>query len=132
MKCLSIRQPYASAIMAGLKTEEFRSWPTDHRGPLVIHASSNTDRAAFTDYPELDPADCPNGVLLGVVDLVACKDECVWFNWIVKRPRLLPEPIPYKGKLRLFDVDVLDPGPPAGIARPPAAKRQRRAKGRRS
>ncbi|MGN6556361.1 MAG: ASCH domain-containing protein [Verrucomicrobiota bacterium] len=38
MKCISIRQPWAWLICAGLKDIENRSWPTKHRGPVAIHA----------------------------------------------------------------------------------------------
>ena len=38
MKALTIRQPWASLIAAGVKTIETRSWRTSYRGPLAIHA----------------------------------------------------------------------------------------------
>ena len=38
MKALTIRQPWASLIAAGVKTIETRSWSTKYRGPLAIHA----------------------------------------------------------------------------------------------
>ena len=40
MKTLSIRQPFASLICRGIKTIENRSWNTQYRGKLLIHASS--------------------------------------------------------------------------------------------
>lgn len=48
MNCLSVRQPWASAIIAGVKTVENRSWPPPPSviGPenrLWIHASRSTD-----------------------------------------------------------------------------------------
>ena len=38
MKALTIRQPWASLIVEGVKTVETRSWNTKHRGSLAIHA----------------------------------------------------------------------------------------------
>lgn len=38
MKVLSIRQPWAWAIIHGWKTVENRVWRTDYTGPLAIHA----------------------------------------------------------------------------------------------
>lgn len=38
MKALTIRQPWASLIAAGVKTIETRSWSTKYRGRLAIHA----------------------------------------------------------------------------------------------
>jgi len=39
MKTLSIRQPFASLICRGIKIIENRSWKTNYRGKLLIHAS---------------------------------------------------------------------------------------------
>lgn len=41
MKALTIRQPWASLIAAGVKTIETRSWSTRYRGPLAIHAGAH-------------------------------------------------------------------------------------------
>ena len=37
---LTIRQPWAWAIIYGGKDVENRSWLTKHRGPLLVHAGS--------------------------------------------------------------------------------------------
>lgn len=39
MKALSLWQPHALAIQAGLKTWETRDWATSYRGPLAIQAA---------------------------------------------------------------------------------------------
>lgn len=41
MKALTIRQPWASLIAHGVKTIETRSWSTEYRGPLAIHAGKS-------------------------------------------------------------------------------------------
>jgi hypothetical protein len=38
MRVLSIRQPWAHLIVTGQKRIENRTWTTDYRGPLLIHA----------------------------------------------------------------------------------------------
>lgn len=38
LRALTIRQPWASLIAAGVKTIETRSWRTSYRGPVLIHA----------------------------------------------------------------------------------------------
>lgn len=43
MKALTIRQPWASLIAHGVKTIETRSWSTEYRGPLAIHAGHRWD-----------------------------------------------------------------------------------------
>lgn len=40
MKALTLHQPWATLIAAGIKTIETRSWSTKHRGPLAIHAAA--------------------------------------------------------------------------------------------
>ena len=40
MKVLSLTEPYATLIKKGVKTIETRSWKTNDRGKLYIHASS--------------------------------------------------------------------------------------------
>ena len=39
MKALSLMEPWAALIAAGVKSIETRSWRTAYRGPLYIHAS---------------------------------------------------------------------------------------------
>ena len=38
--CLSMHQPWASLLVAGIKLVEGRGWPTDHRGRLWIASTS--------------------------------------------------------------------------------------------
>jgi len=39
VKTLSVKQPFASLICHGIKTVENRTWKTDYRGKILIHAS---------------------------------------------------------------------------------------------
>lgn len=39
IKVLTVKQPWAFLLIAGLKDVENRNWPTNHRGELFIHAS---------------------------------------------------------------------------------------------
>ena len=67
MKALSVRQPFASQIVIGEKTIEWRSKPFNWRGPLVICASKSA-------IIELDNGKrLPVGVALGIVDVVGCR-----------------------------------------------------------
>jgi hypothetical protein len=52
-KVLSIKQPYAMLICAGIKTVENRTWKTDYRGKLLIHASGDSLLLPYEgDLPE--------------------------------------------------------------------------------
>lgn len=44
MNALTVWQPWASLIAAGLKLHETRGWPTNQRGPLVIHAAKRWEQ----------------------------------------------------------------------------------------
>ncbi|MBR4742173.1 MAG: ASCH domain-containing protein [Desulfovibrio sp.] len=63
MKALSIRQPYASAIIFGWKTVEIRSWKTKYRGDLLICSTQKEFRSE-------DGTIFPGGYALGVVELL--------------------------------------------------------------
>jgi len=75
MRAISINQPWAWAIAAGVKRVENRTWTTSYRGPLLIHASltyheENWERVELA-APEIvvpDELDC--GGIVGVCDLV--------------------------------------------------------------
>lgn len=53
MKGLTLTQPWATLIAAGAKRIETRSWSTDYRGPLAIHAAKGLGpvggKSGFTD-----------------------------------------------------------------------------------
>ena len=51
IKCLSVCEPWAWAIIHGPKGIENRSWATAYRGPLLIHASKS--KAYLADPDEL-------------------------------------------------------------------------------
>lgn len=42
IKAITIHQPWATLIVAGIKQFETRGWQTNYRGKLAIHASKNT------------------------------------------------------------------------------------------
>lgn len=46
MKAITLYQPWASLIALGEKKIETRSWHTNYRGPLAIHASANIPKWA--------------------------------------------------------------------------------------
>jgi hypothetical protein len=116
MKALSVCQPWAWAIVRGLKTVENRYRPTSYRGPLVIHASRSR-RYLGEDYADLLPGLPPwekleYGALIGVVEVVGCvplteveRDPFAvgpWC-WLLARARQI-RPIPWTGRVSFFDV----------------------------
>lgn len=125
IKALTIHQPWASAIANGKKHIETRSWPTKYRGPLLIHAGLAMPLYTLT----FATWDHPLGALIAVCELVDClrvEDAYVTeperklgdyspgrFAWVLAAARPLAKPIPYRGRLGLwnFPVEKL----PAGV-----------------
>lgn len=72
MKVLTIMQPWASLIMQGNKMFEFRSWKTNYRGELLIHAGKSIDKEAMVRLKKYISTDMPFGKIIGKVNLVDC------------------------------------------------------------
>lgn len=74
-KVLSIIEPYASLIAAGLKRIETRSWATKYRGPILIHASATKIPKEYRDNPDLaftKEMEMHNGYIVCKANLVDC------------------------------------------------------------
>jgi len=120
MKALSIRQPWAWLIIKGEKPIENRSWVSNHRGPLLIHASQEFDKAGYQwvrkNFPRLKmstPAKFTLGALIGTVEMVGLiipgEDyRSAWFSgpygFLFRSPKEFETPIPWKGQLGFFEV----------------------------
>jgi hypothetical protein len=122
MRCIVVCQPYASAIIKGIKNVENRTLniPT---GPLAIMAGKST--AWLGDVtpqqkewlqPLLPWENLPYGKILGWVEVVgvldmnwSLKDNPWAFGpvcWMLEENHELKTPVPYRGRQRLFDVPV--------------------------
>jgi hypothetical protein len=103
LRALSLRQPWAWLVVNGYKDIENRSWRTNHRGALLIHASSTTTtlqadlRRVKNEYAVDVPANLKFGGVVGIVDVVDCvkthpskwKFHGSW-GWLLKSPERLP------------------------------------------
>jgi hypothetical protein len=56
VKTLSVWNPWAAYICAGIKTVENRDWSTDYRGRLLIHASKQGKDFLGPHYNQLPPS----------------------------------------------------------------------------
>lgn len=72
MKALTIRQPWATLIMLGVKRYEFRSWKTNFRGEVLIHAGKGIDKEAVERLKKYLPDELPLGKILGKVNIADC------------------------------------------------------------
>ena len=71
MKVITIKQPFASLIAAGIKEYEFRTWKTKYRGEILIHAGKGIDKKAMKKF-ECYGLDYPSGAIIARVNLTDC------------------------------------------------------------
>lgn len=123
MKAITIHQPWAWAITSGSKRCENRTWPTHHRGPLIIHASKNKcdDEVGGNLLARLGielPEIIIRRAAIGIVDVVDCLplDEyletygpdpfaCGPFCWRLDNARAFAQPIECRGWQGLYNLD---------------------------
>ncbi len=118
LRCLSIRS-LAWLVCIGAKTIENRTWQSDFRGTIAIHASSSKTKveALERELPDgtIEPDDFRFGAIIGLADIEEIKpysrehESNAFANgpycWRMSRGRLLKKPIPMSGKLNLFFLD---------------------------
>lgn len=127
MRALTVRQPWAWAIVHGGKDVENRSrnLAGSYRGPVAIHAglTHEKDTQAGQVHREAHGTEVPTelvfGAVIGVVDLFsvhhdsdhgrgyACSSWAIAGDWhlMLANPRPLADPIPAKGRLGLWTPD---------------------------
>jgi hypothetical protein len=111
MKVLTIRQPWAWAIIFEGKDVENRSWNTLFRGNLAIHAAVTYKADAWLPRGVVPPPpeDLAFGAIIGVVTLadVVTSSRSRWFageyGFVLRDPRPLARPIKCKGRLGLWN-----------------------------
>jgi hypothetical protein len=123
MKALTVRQPWASLIICGVKDIENRDWQTTYRGIMAIHSSAKMSREDMEDACALMrqfvprfSADAfrrcgfPTGVILGTVEITDCVDKSPspWFvgayGFVLKNAVAFAQSIACRGALGFWDV----------------------------
>lgn len=127
-RCLSMHQPWASLLIAGIKIHEGRTWYTSHRGRLWIAATAKVPTQE--EIKELEnmyrvllgndikfPETYPVGCLLGCVTVTNCLPQEEYrqlypegesespFVFICEDPQDLPVRFPIKGKHKIYHLD---------------------------
>lgn len=54
MKVITIKEPFATLILEGYKEYEFRTWKTNYRGDVLIHAGKTVNKEALNKVKDLD------------------------------------------------------------------------------
>jgi hypothetical protein len=124
-KALSIRQPYAWLICKGYKDVENRNWATRFRGRIYVHAGVSKIYLKDAENELGKRLSCSQasdymaninsftfGAIIGEVDIIDCVSESTspWFSgkygFIMRNPILYNQPIPCRGKLNFFKLDI--------------------------
>jgi len=122
VKALSVRQPWAELILQGRKSIELRTWGTNYRGLLAVHAGQEVNPEACAVFA-LRPSTLARGAVLGTVRVVEMVplDQEAWaalreqhlalgpyrsglVGWRLADPQRLPQPVVLPGRMGLFDV----------------------------
>jgi hypothetical protein len=122
MKAISVRPPWAWAILYANKDVENRTWKTNMRGTIAIHASQTMNRPLYesvlkeikriapgTNVPTYEAM--VRGAIIGLVDVVGCEErtKSKWhvrghYGFVLANPRALHKAIPCNGRLSFWDV----------------------------
>ena len=71
MKVLTLKQPWATLVSEGIKEYEFRSWKTNYRGKLLIHAGAGVDKKEMKKFEKLN-LEYPSKRFLAIVEIEDC------------------------------------------------------------
>ena len=120
LRALSIIQPWAECIILHGKNVENRSWTTNKRGYIAIHASAKKDKERFEIVQDnygvkLDPDNSDFGCILGFARIVNVIDKKSinrntkkWFmgkyGIVLTDIIILKEPVPVKGALGFWKI----------------------------
>lgn len=92
MKAITIKQPWATLIAEGYKEYEFRTWKTNYRGEILIHAGKGIDKKAIERFKYLN-LEYPMGQIIAKATIIDCvKVDDKLRNILSKK-----DPIVYKG-----------------------------------
>jgi len=124
LKCISVSQTFAELIITGKKTIELRKWNTNFRGEILIHAPL---KIRIEDCQRLKINQrLVTGAIVGKVELYDVKKynsakeiredkefhlaskyiHEKTFGFFLKNPKQFRIPIPWKGQLGLFDIEL--------------------------
>jgi hypothetical protein len=119
IRALSIRQPWAELILRRRKPIEIRTWKSEYRGWLLIHASGNWEATSAREMG-INKHAVTQSAFVGIAKVKEIrpftrKDASLlkkkrggdgwWgpgqFAWVLESVHRI-EPIPFKGRLGLF------------------------------
>lgn len=91
-RVISLYQPYATLMVLGEKQNETRSWDTNYRGPVLIHATKSMPvwcmdlchkepfRSVLARHGYHSYSNLPKGAILGQVEIMDTMPSDVWLR----------------------------------------------------
>lgn len=95
MKVLTLKQPWATLVAEGIKKYEFRSWKTNYRGKVLIHAGVGIDKKEMDKFKELNLS-YPSKRIIAVVEI----EDCLELNDKLNKKIVAENNIVYGNKYR--------------------------------
>lgn len=129
-QCLSMHQPWASLLVAGIKKHEGRVWYSDHRGRLWIASTSKEPHAddiahmeqfyqtLYDDDSIQFPTHYPTSSLLGCVHVDNCLPQEEYrdlhpqgesdspYVFVCTKPEQLPLLLPVHGEHKIYELPL--------------------------
>jgi len=116
-KILTVRHPWAWAIIHGGKNTENRTWvpPGNYRGLLLVHAGQAVDREGFDlvhklcgEIPDRERFWQTRGMIIGMVEITDCTQDSPspWaedgaWHWVLQNPVPARHSLTVRGQLGL-------------------------------
>jgi hypothetical protein len=132
VKAITFHQPWATLIAIGAKRYETRTWPTNHRDQLAIHAGKALDKIPDPARDRLitgvlrmhgygTPSDLPRGAVVAIARVVGVhqakrlraklnSEERAFgdfsdgrYAWEIADVRPIDPPVPVRGRERFWE-----------------------------
>lgn len=71
MKVITLKQPWATLVAEGIKKYEFRTWKTNYRGKVLIHAGAGIDKKEMEKFKFLN-LKYPSKKIIAEVEIIDC------------------------------------------------------------
>lgn len=127
MKVLTLKQPWATLVAEGIKKYEFRSWKTNYRGKVLIHAGAGVEKKELAKFKDLN-LEYPSKKIIAEVEIEDCLElddnlnkkiinenniaygskYRTGYAWKLKNVKKINVDKEINGKLGLWNIDLKD------------------------
>lgn len=94
MKVITLKQPWATLVAEGYKKYEFRTWKTNYRGEIYIHAGKGIDTEGMKRVKELNLT-YPQSKILAKVTI----SDCIKLTEDINKEIIKENPLIYGNKI---------------------------------